>query len=125
MSAIELGKYLHGRSQQYHECIEACVACLVACEACADASLEEGHGGMMTDCIRFARDCADACNTALRMMARGSEQARDYCATCADFCDACAAECEKHASMADHCRICAEACRQCASACRELTEKSW
>ena len=125
MSAIELGAYLHARSQQYHECIEACVACLIACEGCSDACLEEGNVGAMTDCIRFSRDCADACSAALRVMARGSEQARDYCATCADFCDACAAECEKHASMADHCRVCAEACRRCAAACRELNEKSW
>ena len=120
MGSIELGKYLHGRSQQYHECIEACVECLVACESCSDACLDEQNIGMMTDCIRLDRDCADVCATVIRMMSRGSEDVADLCRACADQCDACANECEKHASMHEHCRVCAEACRKCAAACREM-----
>lgn len=125
MSAIELGSYLHGRSQQFHECVEACVACLVACEVCSDACLDEHDIAMMVDCIRLSRDCADACTAAIRMLSRGSDQAREYVAACAALCEACAAQCEKHADMAEHCRKCAEACRTCAAACRELSEKSW
>ena len=31
MASIELGTHLRGNSAKYHECLEACVACLVAC----------------------------------------------------------------------------------------------
>lgn len=54
MASIELGTYLRGKSAQYHECIEACVACLVACEMCSDACLDESDIGMMRSCIRLA-----------------------------------------------------------------------
>ena len=120
MPNIDLGKYLRGKSERYHDCIEACVACLIACEMCSDACLDEKNPGMMIQCIRLDRDCADACDAAIRAMSRGGPLARELCRACATACDACAAECEKHASMADHCRVCAEACRRCADACRKM-----
>lgn len=120
MAAIELGTYLRGKGERYHDAIEACVACLVACEMCSDACLDERDVKMMVQCIRLDRDCADACDAALRAMSRGGPLAAVLCGACADACDACAAECEKHAKMADHCRLCAEACRRCAQACRKM-----
>ncbi len=120
MPNIDLGQYLRGNSTRYHECIEACVACLVACEMCSDACLGEKDIAMMVTCIRLDRDCADACNAALRAMSRGGPQAPSLCRACADACDACATECEKHAGMSEHCRVCAEACRRCAEACRKM-----
>jgi hypothetical protein len=120
MAAIELGRYLHGRSAAYHECIEACVECLVACEMCSDACLDEKDPAMLAMCIRLDRDCAEACAAALRVMSRGGPLAEALCLACADACDACAAECEKHASHHEHCRLCAEACRKCADACRRM-----
>lgn len=123
MSAIELGSYLKGAGAKNHECIEACVACLIACEMCSNECLNEKDAGMMAACIRLDRDCADACDAAIRVMARGGPLADVMCAACADACDACAAECEKHASHHDHCRICAEACRKCAEACRQMAMK--
>lgn len=50
MANIELGTYLSGVSERYHECIEACVACLIACEMCSDACLDEKDVTMMTKC---------------------------------------------------------------------------
>ena len=120
MATIELGQYLRGNSERYHECIEACVACLVACEMCSDACLDEGDVGMMKSCIRLDRDCADACIAAVRAMSRGGPLAEVLCRSCAEACDACATECEKHAGMVDHCKLCAEACRACAKACRRM-----
>ena len=120
MSAIELDKYLFGEGKRYHDCIEACVACLVACEMCSSACLGENDVKMMVECIRLDRDCADACDAALRAMARGGPLAAELCRACADACDRCAAECEKHASHMEHCRVCAEACRACAAACRKM-----
>jgi len=85
-----------------------------------DACLEEKDVKMMAQCIRLDRDCADACDAAIRAMSRGGPLAKELCRACATACDACAAECEKHAKMADHGRVCAEACRKCAEACRKM-----
>jgi hypothetical protein len=120
MAAIELGTYLRRKAQRYHDCIEACLACLVACEMCSDACLDESDVKMMVECIRQDRDCAEACAAAVRVMSRGGPQAVELCRACASACDACATECERHATHADHCRICAEACRRCADACRKM-----
>lgn len=38
MANIELGTYLSGASERYHECIEACVACLIACTCTSSRS---------------------------------------------------------------------------------------
>lgn len=118
MAAIELGTYLRGDAAKYHDCIEACVACLVACEMCSAACLEEKDIGMMVPCIRLDRDCADACMAAIRAMSRGGPLAAELCRACAAACDKCAAECGKHTM--DHCKVCAEACRKCAEACRKM-----
>ncbi|HWE43370.1 MAG TPA: four-helix bundle copper-binding protein, partial [Gemmatimonadaceae bacterium] len=79
MAKIDLGTYLRGRGERYHDCIEACVACLVACEMCADACLDEKDVKMMAQCIRLDRDCADACDAALRAMSRGGPLAAELC----------------------------------------------
>ena len=120
MAAIEMGTYLRGKGKEYHDCIEACVACLVACEMRSDACLDEKDIKMMVACIRLDRDCADACSAAIRAMSRGGPLAKELCRACAAACDACAKECERHAQHADHCRVCAEACRKCAEACRKM-----
>jgi hypothetical protein len=118
MPAIDIGPYLRGVGASYHECIEACVICLVACEMCSSACLDEKDVAMMVPCIKLDRDCADACSAALRAMARGGPLAKELCRACAAACDACAKEGERHPM--DHCRVCAEACRSCAAACRRM-----
>jgi hypothetical protein len=119
MAALELGRYLRGSNQSYRACLEACAECLVACEMCSDACLDDDPT-MMARCIRLDRDCADACATALRAMARNGPLAKELCRVCAVACDACAAECERHAKLYAHCRLCADACRRCAEACRAM-----
>ncbi|MGV3710634.1 MAG: four-helix bundle copper-binding protein [Gemmatimonas sp.] len=119
MATIELGEFLGEKQRGYESCIEACVQCLIACEVCSDACLDEEMD--MSACIRLDRSCADACDAALRAMARGGPLVAEMCRACADACDACAAECEKHAHHHDHCRRCAEACRACAAACRRMS----
>ncbi len=120
MATIELEKYLTRGNAAYHACLEACVECLVACEMCSNACLDEENVKMMVPCIRLDRDCADACASALRAMARGGPLAEALCLACATACEACAAECEQHAAMHEHCRICADACRRCAQECRRM-----
>ena len=119
MSTVELGRYVRSAQERYHSCIEACVECWIACEMCSDACLDEDNVKQMVRCIRLDRDCAEACQAAVRAMVRGSESAAAFCRMCADMCDACAAECEKHTHH-EHCRICAEACRRCAEECRKM-----
>jgi hypothetical protein len=119
MSAIELGDYLRDAQQQYHACIEACVACWTACEMCSDACLDDEKPGEMARCIRLDRDCADLCRLAAAAMIRGSENARRICALCAEVCELCAKECARHTHHA-HCRVCADACTRCAAECRRM-----
>ena len=119
MAAIELGRYLRPEQEQHHGCIEACVECWIACEMCSDACLDEGNVKEMVRCIRLDRDCAEACQAAVRAMVRGSGMAAELCRACAALCDACAEECERHEHH-DHCRLCAEACRRCAEECRRM-----
>ena len=120
MAAIELGKYLRRAQEQNHSCIETCVECWVACEMCSDACLDEENVGQLARCIRLDRDCAEACQMAVRVMVRGGENVAEVCRMCAVICDRCAEECEKHAAHHDHCRICAEICRRCAEECRRM-----
>ena len=120
MAAIELGKYLRQAQEQYHGCIETCVECWVACEMCSDACLDEQNVEQLARCIRLDRDCAEACQMAVRVMVRGGDNVAEVCRMCAAICDRCAEECEKHAAHHEHCRICAEICRRCAEECRRM-----
>jgi len=119
MPDVDFSKYLHGASEKYRDCMAACAECLVACEMCSDACLGEEEVRSLAHCIRLDRSCAEACDAALRAMARGSWQAPQFCRLCAELCELCAAECEKHTHH-DHCRVCAEACRRCAEECRKM-----
>ena len=120
MAAIELGKYLRQAQEQYHSCIETGGAGWGAGELCSDACLDEQNVEQMARCLRLDRDCAEACQMAVRVMVRGGENVAEVCRMCAVICDRCAEECEKHAAHHEHCRICAEICRRCAEECRRM-----
>ncbi|WP_410511321.1 four-helix bundle copper-binding protein [Paenibacillus sp. BR2-3] len=104
--------------EQFKDCIEECLRCMVACNHCYTSCLEEGHVGMMKECIRLDRECADICAFAAQAMSMNSAYAKEICKVCADACEACGNECKKHDS--EHCRLCAEACFKCAKACRAM-----
>lgn len=106
--------------QNYASCIEACNECAVACHRCASACLQEPDIKMMARCIALDVDCAGICQLAAAAMARGSEQANDFCSLCASICDTCGDECAKHAM--GHCQECAATCRRCADECRRMAE---
>ena len=96
------------------ECLEALSACMQACTMCADADAGEGMGR----CASLCANCADLCDTTMRMMLRtnGWDMAvmmrvMDACLT---MCRSCSAECETHADMSEHCRMCMMACDQAA-----------
>jgi hypothetical protein len=109
------------QNPKYQTCIDACCICCEACESCCTACLsDQKNVGTMTRCIMLARDCANLCSTAICLMSRGSEYAKQICNVCADICDACAVECEKFSSK-EECKQCADACKKCAQECRNIT----
>jgi Domain of Unknown Function (DUF326) len=107
-------------------CIDECLACLQSCTACADADLAEDDVAEMRRCIRLCLDCADVCDTTLRLLSRQTEfvaeTARSQVASCWEECAICARECERHADHHEHCRICGEQCRRCEAACAAVLD---
>ncbi|MCU1443054.1 MAG: hypothetical protein JWQ59_1204 [Cryobacterium sp.] len=104
------------------ECIEACSAAEQACTMCAGSMMGED----MMMCSGMCMNCADTCNTMMRMMMRPNGMHMDsmsamLTATMA-MCNACADECMKHAEMSEECRMCADVCRQCAMTCQKMMD---
>lgn len=92
--------------------------CADECNHCATACLQEQDVKMLAKCISLDIDCAQICNVAASLLARGSKHAQHLLKECVEICTACADECAKHAENGmEHCRNCAEACRACAEAC--------
>ena len=102
------------------ECIEACSACQQACTMCADNSMADG----MMKCASMCTDCADVCNTMMRMMMRptGFDMAsmQAMLQACMTMCAACSDECGNHSEMSETCRMCAMACDACRAACEAM-----
>jgi len=102
------------------ECIEACSACEQACTMCADNGMADG----MMKCASMCMDCADVCNTMMRMMMRptGFDMAsmQAMLRACMTMCSACSDECGNHAEMSETCRMCAMACDACMKACESM-----
>jgi hypothetical protein len=107
-------------------CVDECLACLQSCIACADACLAEDDVAEMRRSIRLCLDCADTCDTTLRVLSRQTDSvlatARPQVASCWELCALCAAECERHADHHEHCRLCAEQCRRCEEACSAVLD---
>jgi hypothetical protein len=102
------------------ECIEALSACMQACIMCADADAGEGMGR----CGAMCSNCADVCDTMMRMMLRTSgydmQVMMSMMEACVTMCRACSAECMTHAEMSEHCRMCAMACDQAVTAMEKM-----
>ncbi len=94
------------------ECIEALSAGMQACVMCADADAGEGMGR----CGALCANCADMCDTMMRMMLRVNGWDMQVMSSMMQstmmMARACSAECMMHAEMAEHCRMCAMACDQ-------------
>jgi len=88
--------------QNYKECIDECLKCMIACNHCYSACLDEDHVGMMKECIRLDRECADICEFAAHAMSMNSKYAKEICLACAEACEACGNECQKHDH--EHCQ---------------------
>ena len=126
----------HARTitQEFKDCIAACLACAEICNECGDdmigmlqpGSLDRQPIGqdLMQRCIRLCRDCGDICFLAAAWMSRVSPLSEKLCQVCAEVCDLCAEVCEQHAPQHELCGPCARECRRCADACRRMTARS-
>lgn len=99
--------------------VQRAINCQFACNLCFDACLEENDVKMLTDCIRYDRECADICGIAMDFVSRKGTITQELLEACVKSCETCAEECEKHAHM-QHCQDCAEACYACAEACKAI-----
>lgn len=103
-------------TQTLEPLMDTVLACQVACNNCFDESLKEDDVGMMAECIRSDRECADMCGIVLDFAQRDSKIFPELLKACIKSCELCAEECEKHDH--DHCQACAKACRDCVEACK-------
>ena len=105
-------------------CIEECLACTQTCTSCADSSIAEDDIAPMVLSIRLCLDCANVCDTTLRVATRltGRQSAplASVLEACVDACRRCGDECAKHAQHHEHHRLCEAECRRCEEACRAL-----
>ena len=99
----------------YKHVIEACQKCIVDCRICLT---EMAGKESMNDCPKCCIQCADACDTLLKMITSDSAYVKQYALLCAEICEYCADHCEEHKH--DHCIECAKSCRACAEACRKI-----
>lgn len=100
-------------------CIGDCLDCARSCYETITHCLKLGGEHAGPQHITALLDCAQLCEAAVALMARGSESHPQVCAACADACDRCAEECEKFPDdrmMAE----CAAICRQAARSCRTM-----
>src|SRR3954463_12764364 len=92
-------------------CIDACSACMQACLMCSDTMTGmEGMG----KCDALCANCADMCQTTMRMMLRPMAMERDsmmaMLEACIAMCRVCRDECSTHMQMSETCAMCATAC---------------
>ena len=108
-------------SQNFRDCISACLSCVTACQHCATECLKENDIKMLSLCIAINRECALICSANAQLLAIGGDNAMMLCGECATICEVCAKECERNSEL-DHCAQCARECYKCVEECRNLME---
>ncbi|MBL7804146.1 MAG: hypothetical protein JNL02_10455 [Saprospiraceae bacterium] len=86
-------------------------ACAASCENCAEIAMLDGN----EYCSFISQDCADVCNTAIKLQGRHSPFALEMNQVCARVALACAEECRRLALENDPYAANADACERCAS----------
>ncbi len=79
------------------------------------AAFPGAQDAAMAESIRFLRECACICRTAVGFMASGGHFVKEACDLCARICQACAAACAKQAH--EYFQRCVQACNRCIEAC--------
>lgn len=100
-----------------NELISVLGSCINACNHCADACLGEENVGMMVDCIRTDRVCAEVCSSLSQILHTTYDNVEGLIRYCISVCEDCASTCAQHNH--EHCKACAKACNECADACKQ------
>ncbi|KAA5542003.1 four-helix bundle copper-binding protein [Adhaeribacter rhizoryzae] len=106
-------------NHNHQQLIEKLLNCANTCEICFSHCLSEG--GMMANCAKLDRDCADSCRHAIALLQSQSVIGHQYLVLCEEICRKCAEECAQH--QHEHCQRCAQACQECAEACHSHHEQ--
>jgi Cys-rich four helix bundle protein (predicted Tat secretion target) len=99
-------------------CLETGELCLAHCtKELADGNTE------MAKCNASVQAMMVVCQSAVRLVALGSAQAKKAVELCAAVCKECAEACEEHKAHFAHgmhlaCKSCGEACREMEKACK-------
>lgn len=108
---------MHQMKRDMLDCIRACYDSHSMC-----LSLAANHcpqlGGRYAESqhMQLMLSCAEICQSAVNLMAIGSDRHRDLCRLCAEYCRECARECERLGDMND----CVAACLRCAESCERM-----
>ncbi len=111
---------------QLAEAIDTLMTCSQACTACADACLSEDPDALprLTRCIRDNLDCADVCDTALRVLSRhtgyGASVTRAVVVAAMQALRTCGDSCAEHRETHEHCEFCHQACRYTEQVLKDL-----
>lgn len=113
----------HEHASHFTECSKVCANCARECQTMYThcGKLVESGKKEHAASMRMSADCAEFCELAAKLTARGGPLAYTACEACAISCDACAAECEKFPSSKEM-AACAKVCRECAKSCREMVK---
>ena len=107
-------------SEAVQRCVRECTRCAGVCEESHRRGFDLIRQGRQ-DCAKatmMARDCADFCHMAIRMVLRCSDLMAHSLVACADACLDCIEACRRCAGgLMDRC---IEACTECEGACRAL-----
>jgi hypothetical protein len=117
------------RNEKLLLCVEACKAAMQDAQQCAAVCIKSGWRRKGRMLALVCLDTADACEAAIKALARGSEHHSAFCALCHTVAQHCADQCDNYAAQScrngsmEPIRKCAESCRKCADVCRKQAEQ--
>lgn len=123
--------HIRRESQIRQEAIRNTQDCEAICVQTVQYCLEVGGAHADPVHLRLMQDCADICDTTMKIVQRGAPHHDMTAAACAQLCDLCAASCERFIgdaqlkACANQCRLCAAACRQSMSGAMTLGEPAF
>ncbi|GAB4193483.1 MAG: four-helix bundle copper-binding protein [Roseiflexaceae bacterium] len=103
-------------------CIDACTACAQTCSSCAELCQDELCAPVVERCIELALNCANICETTVRVLQRRDILEPALVQAMVQICASAARQCgDECASRGDlglvQCQVCADSCRRCRAAC--------
>jgi hypothetical protein len=108
-----------GHAGLMQECIKNCTDCHKICLETLAYCQRQGGKHAAEAHLRILLDCAQVCQVSADFMTRGSTLHSRACGLCAEACEDCAKSCERFPGDAKM-KACAAVCRRCAKTCRTM-----